>query len=276
MTTTPSSAASGGDRSSPLVDGASGFATSDGLRIHYEVHGHGRPLVLVHGWGASIRFNWEITGWIDTLQQVRQVIAVEIRGHGDSDKPHDQAAYSYAAMSHDVIAVMDHLGVARADYMGYSLGAFIGAYLLGHHPDRFTSMVLMGIGDEDAASLALAPRIAEALRAPTPETVIDPDAKAYRTLVDLDPRNDREALALAALEMWPEGYPVKVGGPGLAKVDIPVLVVNGSRDPYAATADHFVAAVPGARLVEVPGADHLGVILEPTAKDDVVGFLRTL
>lgn len=274
--TSPPSETGRGDRSGSaavLADGSSGFARSGDLEIHYEVHGQGRPLVLVHGWGASIRTNWDITGWLDALRGVRQVIAIDIRGHGDSDKPHEKAAYGYAAMSQDVIAVMDHLGVERADYVGFSLGAFTGVYLMGHRPERFTSFVLIGIGDEDAASLALAPRIADALRAPTVDDVTDPEARSYRALIDIDPRNDREALALAALEMWPQGYPLRVGGPGLARVDVPVLVVDGGDDPYAATDQDLVAAVPGAELVEIPGADHIGALVDPAFKDAVVEFL---
>lgn len=259
--------------SSVLVDGASGFATSGDLQIHYEVHGEGPPLVLVHGWGASIWSNWELTGWIDALRPLRQVIAIDIRGHGDSDKPHEGDRYGYAAMSQDVLAVMDHLGVAEADYMGYSLGAFVGAYLLGHEPERFTSFVLIGIGDEDAASLALAPRIAEALRAPTLQDVTDPETAAYRAMVDIDPRNDREALALAALEMWPQGFPIELGGPGLADAEVPVLIINGADDPYAATDEAFAAAVPGSELVEIPHADHLGVFTNAAFQTAVIDFL---
>ena len=217
--------------------------------------------------------NWELTGWLDALRPVRQVVAIDIRGHGDSDKPHERAAYGYAAMSGDVTAVMDHLGIERADIVGYSLGAFVGVHLLGHEPARVTSAALLGVGDEDAASLALAPRIADALRATAPADVADPEAGAYRSLVDLDPRNDREALALAALEMWPQGYPVEIGGPGLADVDVPVLVLNGADDPYAATAPTFAAVLPGATLIEVPGADHLAVLFHAAFKDAVVRFL---
>ena len=260
----------------PPADGDSGFAASGGFQVHYEVHGDGRPLVLVHGWAASIWTNWDLTGWIDALTPVRQVIALDIRGHGDSDKPHDQAAYGYAAMADDVLAVMDHLGLERADYIGYSLGAFTGVRLMGHHPDRFSSFVLMGVGDETAETLALAPRIAAALRARTPDEIDDPEGRDYRALVDLDSRNDREALALAALEMWPQGYPLALGDPGLGDIDVPVLVLNGADDPYAATDDALAAAVAGAELVEVPGADHLGVLTEPTFKDEALRFLQDL
>jgi len=260
---------------SPLVDGASGFAPSGDLRVRYEVHGEGEPLVLVHGWSGNIRLNWELTGWIEALAPVWQVIAVDIRGHGDSDKPHDPEAYTYAAMATDVTAVMDHLGVERADFVGYSLGAFVGAHLLGHDADRMVSAVLMGIGDEDDESLALAPRIAAALRAPSPSEITDLEAAAYRSIVDLDPRNDREALAVSALTMWPEGYPVELGGLGLAGIGVPVLIVNGSNDlPYARTDDALAAAIPGSQLVEIPDADHLSVMADPRFKDEVLRYFQ--
>lgn len=257
----------------PLRDGATGFAMSDGLRIHYEIHGTGRPLVLVHGWGVNTQLNWKVSGWIDALAHSHQVIALDIRGHGDSDKPHEASRYTYAAMSDDVIAVMEHLGVRHADYMGFSLGAFVGIHLLGHRPGLFTSCVLMGIGDEDAETLAMAPRVAAALRAPTPADVHDPEALAYRTIVDADPRNDREALAVAALTMWPEGYPLKVGGPGLAKVDVPVLIVNGTNDPYHRTDPKLQAAIPGSEVKEIPGVDHFSLVFDPRTKEAVLPFL---
>lgn len=255
-------------------DGASGFALSSDLRIHFEVHGEGMSLVLMHGWSGNIDLNWKFTGWINELRTKRQVIAIEIRGHGDSDKPHDPGAYSYGAMSKDVIAVMDHLRIERADFVGYSLGAFVGVVLLGHEPDRLNSAVLMGVGDEDDESLALAPQIAAALRAESPTDIDDPEVVAYRLIVDFDPRNDREALAVAALTMWPDGYPFALGGPGLADVEAPVLIVNGSEDlPYARTDDMLAAAIPGARLVEIAGADHLSVVTDPRFRDEVLAFL---
>lgn len=265
-----------GDRAhAELVDGAHGYARSDDrLRVYYEVHGEGDPLVLVHGWAGSIKYNWALTGWIDALQSVRQVVALDIRGHGESDKPHEQGVYGYADMAQDVLAVMDHLGIERADYVGYSLGAFSGVHLLGHDRSRFRSFVLMGIGDEDDASVALAPVIAGALRTPDPADVADPVARAYRALADVDPRNDHEALALAALEMWPEGYPLDLGGPGLSEVDVPVLILNGANDlPYAATDQTLAAAIPSAVLVEVPDADHLSVLGDQRFKQEVLSFL---
>jgi pimeloyl-ACP methyl ester carboxylesterase len=203
----------------------------------------------MHGWSASIRTNWETPGWIERLRPLRRVIGVDVRGHGASDKPHEQSRYGYAAMAHDVLAVMDHLEIERADFVGHSLGAFSGVHLLGHHPDRFGAFVLMGIGDETPESLAVLPVITEALRAPSAEAIENPIGRAYRGFVDGDPRNDREALALAAL-------------------------LNGSDDrPYVESDERLVAAIPGARLSRIPGADHLGPVLDPRFQDAAAVFL---
>ena len=201
---------------------AYGFVDSDGFKIHYETFGEGAPIVLVHGWGASLKTNWIDTGWVAALRKVRRVVALDVRGHDDSDKPHQQSVYSYAKMSRDVLRVMDHLRIAKADYLGYSMGACMGVSRLGHSRQRFTSMTLGGIGDETDESLAALPKIVAGLRAKNPEELTDPVSSGYLAFADRDPRNDREALAASALQMWPEGFPLQLGGPRLSDVDIPV------------------------------------------------------
>ncbi len=251
-----------------------GFANSDGFRIHYETFGDGDPIILVHGWGSSLKDNWVSTGWIETLRPMHRVVALDVRGHGDSDKPHEQAAYSYARMSRDVLHVMDHLGIAKAGYVGYSMGAFMGASLLGHARDRFSSMILGGIGDETDESLAALPKIVAGLRAKDREQISDPVSLGYRSFADADPRNDLEALALSALQMWPEGFPLQLGGPGLAAVDIPVLIVNGANDhPYIDTVHKLVDAIPSAQLAVISGRDHLNVVSDPRFAARAVAFL---
>jgi pimeloyl-ACP methyl ester carboxylesterase len=231
--------------------------------------------VLVHGWGSDLERNWLDTGWMDALKGKRRLIAIDVRGHGRSDKPHDPEAYSYEAMSHDVLAVMDHLGIAKADLMGYSMGSFMGAWLLGHHADRFTSMILGGIGDETDESKSARTLIASALREPDPARITNPVGRLYRAYVDANPNNtDREALAVSALKMWPQGYPTTLGGEGLSRVTIPVLVVNGTNDhPYIDTMGAIVSAIPGVTVVRLEGKDHLGAVIDPRFKQAVIDFL---
>ena len=83
------------------------------------------------------------------------------------------------------------------------------------------------------------------------------------------------ALALAALQMWPEGFPIEIGGPGLGDVDIPVLIVNGAADfPYVDTHQLFAAAISGADLVTLPDRDHLTAVTDPLFKEKVLAFLE--
>jgi pimeloyl-ACP methyl ester carboxylesterase len=243
--------------------------------IHYEQFGAGHPIVLVHGWGIGARRNWVDTGWVASLGSIRRVITLDCRGHGRSAKPRTQASYGYRAMSTDVLHVMDELGIARADLFGYSMGAFMAVSLLGSDHDRFTSVVMGGIGDETDETEAVRFVIAAALRADDPDAVADPVGRAYRAFVDADPTSDREALALAALQMWPEGHPLELGGPGLRTADVPVLIVNGANDhPYVDTAHTLAAALPKAEIVTIPDADHLSAVTHPRLREVVLDFLE--
>lgn len=244
------------------------------MRLQWSASGNGPPIVLVHGWGLSAERNWVDTGWVAALEPVRRVVLLDVRGHGRSSKPRDPAAYRYGAMSADVLQVMDEAGIERADLFGYSMGAFMGAALLGSHPERFRSMVLGGIGDETLVSAAVAADIAAALREPDPAAIASPVARGYRSFVDADPTSDLEALAVSALAMWPDGHPLEVGGPGLSDADVPVLIVNGSDDhPYVDTAPRFAAELARAELLTIPGCDHLTALVHPAFRAAVLGFL---
>jgi pimeloyl-ACP methyl ester carboxylesterase len=122
------------------------FFNSSGVQIHYQVFGEGRPIVLVHGFGASLHANWVATGWIETLTPLRQVIAFDCRGHGRSGRPHDPAAYSPEEITDDVLRLMDHLQIDQADVGGYSMGGGIALRALARYPQRFTAGVLGGVG----------------------------------------------------------------------------------------------------------------------------------
>src|SRR5262249_21668410 len=118
---------------------AHGFmVASDKVKIHYMTQGKGTPVVLVHGFSATAEGNWFTNGVAAALAKKHQVIAIDCRGHGKSDKPYDPAIYG-DRMWTDVIELMDHLQIKRAHVHGYSMGGMIVAQLLAHHPDRFIS-----------------------------------------------------------------------------------------------------------------------------------------
>jgi len=119
--------------------------TSNGVKIHYMIKGQGEPVILVHGLYSSAKLNWEMPGTVADLAKYYQVIAFDNRGHGQSDKPEAEDQYG-VRMVEDVVRLMDHLHIARAHVVGYSLGAMITLKLLTMHPERVRSAVLGGMG----------------------------------------------------------------------------------------------------------------------------------
>lgn len=248
----------------------SGFFDSDGVKIHYEIFGEGPPIVLVHGFAASIKLNWVGTGWVDTLRPVRRVVALDCRGHGLSDKPHDSAAYDSDKMQQDVLNLMDYVGTQKADLFGYSMGSFISAALLANHRERFTSVILGGIGNVlKGLPVDTGRSIAAALSADDASTVTDPVGLGFRTFAESDPNNDRKALAACSGNPAPP-----IGGAAFAGVDIPVLIVKGANDTTTEDAEPTAAVIPGSKLVIIPDTDHLTVVPDQRFKDAVLAFLK--
>lgn len=248
---------------------------SAGVPIHYIDEGSGPPVVLVHGFAASIEYNWRLPGIIDALKAAgRRVVALDCRGHGKSGKPHDPAAYADNAMARDVIALMDHLGIARADLQGYSMGGIIAAWLLTHEPSRFRSIILSGIGDgmmmEDAAAgmRERTTAIADAMESTDPSTVANDVGRNFRIFAE---RTGNDLAALAAMQRSPRPLATKAD---YSHVRLPVLVLLGEGDDLVGRADRLAAAIPGAQLVYTPG-DHLTAVAQPAFRDAIISFLTT-
>jgi pimeloyl-ACP methyl ester carboxylesterase len=116
-----------------------GYAPVNGVKMYYEVHGRGEPVVLLHGAFMTITNNW--TGWIDELSKTRQVIAVEMQGHGrTADIDRD---ISSANLADDVAALLDHLKIPRADLIGYSMGGGVAMQCAIRHPDKVRKVVVI-------------------------------------------------------------------------------------------------------------------------------------
>ncbi len=258
------------DLTSPALPGAGTFDSS-GVPIHYEVFGAGRPIILVHGFTASLLFNWVATGWVDELTPIRQVVGLDARGHGLSGKPHEPEAYAGDAMPNDVIGLMDHLGIEQADLFGYSMGSAISLRLLASRPERFTSLILGGTGEFARSGAAGGDSaLSDALLAEDPDSIINPMAKGFRVLAEAL-ENDLEALAAYSRAVRPG-----VSDDALASSDVPVLIVNGADDTLVGSPDALAAAIPTAELVKIPGKDHLTVVADPQFKATVVRFLSEL
>ena len=116
------------------------FFESEGVRIRHVDLGRGEPIVLVHGFTGSIE-GWNRGGILGSFARDYRVVALDCRGHGKSDKPHEPKMYG-SHMADDVLRLMDHLRIRKAHIVGYSMGARITGYLLAKHPDRMISATL--------------------------------------------------------------------------------------------------------------------------------------
>jgi pimeloyl-ACP methyl ester carboxylesterase len=241
---------------------------SAGVRIHYQDHGSGDVVMLVHGFASTAEHNWGGTGWIAALSQKYRVIAPDVRGHGLSDKPRVPEAYGYANMGADVTRLMDHLGIERAWLIGYSMGASIAIELMLSHAERFRAIVLGGIAyDDGLEDQRDRDAIAEAYRADDPATIKSPVAKAYRRFAESMP-NDLKALAALIDAERTLFDPARLGA-----VRMPVLIVVGSNDNAIGDPLPLPKMIPGARLVTLDGRDHMTAPGDARFKKVVLDFL---
>jgi pimeloyl-ACP methyl ester carboxylesterase len=123
----------------PVPPAESGYADVNGLRMYYEVHGSGQPIVLVHGSFMNIPMNWAHV--IPTLSQSRKVIVAEMQGHGRTRDVSREL--SYEGMADDVSGLLDHLSISSADVLGYSMGAGVAYQVAIRHPERVRRLVIL-------------------------------------------------------------------------------------------------------------------------------------
>jgi pimeloyl-ACP methyl ester carboxylesterase len=240
---------------------------SNGVRIHYEIHGaeNGRPIALVHGFASDYRLNWVGTRWQETLVNAGfRVIGIDCRGHGHSDKPHDEQSYDVGLMAADVTGVLDQQGIESAAYLGYSMGGRIGLQMLLDHPDRVTRAVLGGIGA--AGAISHAPQIARAFR--NGEPTDDPVAQTFYRFASARPANDLQALAACIL-----GLKAEVSPDRMKDIRTPVLIVVGDRDDIARGAPELIELIPTARLITIANRDHMSAVPAREFKQAALEFL---
>ena len=238
------------------------------VEIAYLDEGEGDPIVLVHGFASSKNVNWVYPTWVSELKRAgRRVIALDNRGHGDSGKLYDPAQYEVAIMAGDVLALLDHLRIARADIRGYSLGSRMTAVLALSQPQRLRSAILGGIGIGMIEGGGPGENVALALEAPSLEDVTDPVGRTFRAFAD-QTRSDRKALAACL-----RGSRRLMTSEEAAAIDVPVLIAVGASDEIAGSAQALGAIIPDAEVLDIPNRDHMRAVGDKVYKSGVIGFL---
>ncbi|MFC7497957.1 alpha/beta fold hydrolase [Enterovirga sp. GCM10030262] len=241
------------------------FTARDGTRLAWRETGQGRPLVLIHGYFSNAFVNWIRYGHAATIAAAGfRVIMPDLRAHGDSDKPHDPAAYKPDVLADDGFDLVGHLGLTDYDLAGYSLGGRTAVRMLarGAKPRRavLCGMGLDGILDTQGRGgyfrhvlthLGSFPRGSSEWMTEAFLKTTGGDPEALLLILNTFADTNREALAA---------------------IDLPVLVVTGAEDDDNGSGAVLADAIPGARYVEVPG-NHMSAVTKPDLGRAIADFL---
>jgi pimeloyl-ACP methyl ester carboxylesterase len=230
------------------------YATNNGVRIYYEREGSGPPLILHHGFTRSLE-GWRDNGYAAALASDYELILIDARGHGRSDKPHDPAAYAAETRVGDVLAILDDAGLARAAFWGYSMGGRIGYAFAQYAPERLNALVIGGMhpyaGDpaqpgwraDAMRSGGIAGYLTELERREGPLP-----AEMRARVLD----NDAEALVASTIA----SSQAPDFSQALADLSVPALVYAGDRDQPIHDLAQRATTAARVPFVSLPGLNH--------------------
>ena len=253
------------------------FFDSDGVRIRYLDLGDGDAVVLLHGFSLSAETNWSLTGLLDSLPQEYRMLALDQRGHGRSDKPHDPEEYGLEFVE-DVIRLLDALEIETAHVVGYSMGGGLALRLAADHPDRVRSVVVGGAGWTPPGTLPPGlqewpdkiERIADEGGSLTDAMWMpgwpDPTPE-MRAFLD---GNDARALA-AVLRAMPE---LRLTAASVGAIGVPILAVIGEADFERPAVDALVEVNPDVEVSVLAGKNHATAVFDAELGQVVLEFLR--
>jgi pimeloyl-ACP methyl ester carboxylesterase len=220
---------------------------SNGVKIAYFVEGNGAAVVLIHGWTSSAAMNWILPGTSGILAKDFQVVALDVRGHGQSDKPTKEDAYGPEVVE-DVVRLLDHLKIKKAHVVGYSMGGMITANLMVKHPDRVLSGTLGGMGWLQEGGFA--------------QKLVDNVGKKKTDAAAALCMRSMAKLALTEAE--------------IKSIKIPVEVIVGDKDEHITKfyVDPLRKARPDWPVVEIKDASHITCVIRPQFKEELASWLK--
>ncbi|WMT90071.1 alpha/beta hydrolase [Pelagibacterium sp. H642] len=241
---------------------------SEGFEIAYEIYGEGPPVVAIHGFASSGTVNWVATGWVETLTEAGyQVITIDNRGHGASQKLYEPGVYGARDMARDVVNLIDHLGLEKVALIGYSMGARISAYVCIQNPEKVACAIFGGLGANMPTPMLDAPEIIEGLNAASLSEVTHPSARQFRIFAE-HTKSDLKALAACMA-----GSRTLVAVEDLQKIDVPVLVAVGSEDMVGGPAQPLADLLPRGEALTIERRDHMRATGDPQFKRGALEFL---
>jgi len=227
------------------------YADNEGIRIHYRAEGVGPPLVLQH-WSLSTMECWYDYGYVSALKNDYRLVLIDARGHGASDKPHRPEAYELKKRVEDVVAVLEDLGIAQADFFGYSMGGWIGFGAARYAPERFRSLIIGGQHPYAQNMDGLRKLVRYAVEH-GPKALVAMWEESYGPLPSKEKKRmlgyDYEALSVVAQDR-------ESLEPVLPTIRMPCLLYAGEMDEVYRLAQKCAKQMPNVTFVTLPGLDH--------------------
>lgn len=221
---------------------------SKGVKISYSVAGKGEPVVLIHGWLSTAAINWELTGVTALLARDHQVIALDVRGHGRSDKPAREEDYG-PELVEDVVRLLDHLKIEKAHIVGYSMGGIITANFIAKHPGRVLSGTLGGMGWLKKGGLA---------------------ELAFGQIGKNDPNANAHAVCGRSLGK------LALTEDEIKGIKAPVSLIVGDKDDLIRKL--YVEPLQAVRkdwtVVDVKDGNHITCIIKPQFKEEIAAWIK--
>ena len=253
------------------------FFDSNGVQIRYVERGAGPAVVMLHGYTGTLDRHFVANGVFDTIAKTHRAVAMDLRGHGKSGKPHDPKAYG-DELANDVVRLLDHLNIKQAHIVGYSLGAIIAGRLATIHPARLASVAFVAAHPRRELNAVDTKFIEESIREMESDlpfrslavaiqptgTPLPSDEELRKQVEPLIAANDVKALAA----MWRGGgFPLTTDA-ALRAARFPMIEIIGTLDPAVSEVEPLRKAHPHIKMLVLEGATHggpQGVLRRPEA-----------
>lgn len=226
------------------------------------------PVVMLHGFTASAKINWLDSAWITALTQAgRRVIALDARGHGQSDKPYNSDYYPSNVMIEDSIHLMTVLGFSQADFVGYSMGARMAAFAAIKYPEKVGKLLLGGMGINLKKGLGNPEPIAKALLAENLNHVRHRPARRFRRLAELG-NNDLTALAYCILSSRQQ-----ISEQDLANIRAKTLIIVGDEDDTGGNPHELVPYIANSQALQIADCNHFNALTHAEFRNVGINFI---